>query len=207
VSVLGIGKLRNLSMSMSLARMWNAAGLPAGWSSRHFNLHGVASAILADQIAVELNSDYAEGAFTAGLLQNVGMVLIAIGLPEEHALIVDAYRTGTGTLEDYEAGFAGLSHAQLAGEVLKNWHLPAPIAVAVGAHHGPHATDVAHPLSRMVELAGTMAEQQGILAQPWMRVPDGEPAGILASLGLEEKSGAILETFQEEYGTIKAFFS
>lgn len=135
------------------------------------------------------------------------MVLIAIGLPEEYALIVDAYRTGTGMIEDYETGFAGLSHAQLSGEVLKSWHLPAPIAVAVGAHHGPHATDVAHPLSRMVELAATMAEQQGILAQPWMRSPDGEPAGILASLGLEEKSGAILSTFQEEYGTIKAFFS
>lgn len=206
VSILGIGKLRNLSMSMSLARMWNSPGLPAGWSSRHFNQHAVASAILADQIAVELNTEYAEGAFTAGLLQNVGLVLIAIGLPDEYASVQQAYQTGTGSLADYEGGFIGLSHAELSGEVLNRWHLPAPIGKAVARHHGPHEGGVQHPLSRIVELADTMAEQQGVLAQPWMRKPEGNSADILASLGLESKAETMLDNFKNEYDTIKAFF-
>ena len=206
VAVLGIGKLRNLSMSMSLARMWNSSGLPAGWSSRHFNQHGVASAILADLVAVELDAEYAEGAFTAGLLQNVGLVLIAIGLPDEYAGIMEAYQSGTAGLADYEIGFLGLSHADLSGEVLHRWHLPAPIVQAALHHHGPHSRKVPHPLSQMVELADTMAGQQGIVAQPWMRSPEGAPAEVLASAGLEAKAPALLESFQAEYDTIKAFF-
>jgi HD-like signal output (HDOD) protein len=95
VSVLGIAKLRNLSMSMSRARMWNSTALPSGWSSRSFNQHAVASAILADLLAVELDTEYAEGAFTAGLLQNVGLVLIALGLPAQYDSVLKAYQTGT----------------------------------------------------------------------------------------------------------------
>jgi HD-like signal output (HDOD) protein len=206
VAVLGIGKLRNLSMSMSLARMWNATGLPSGWSSRSFNQHAVASAILADLLAVELDTEYAEGAFTAGLLQNVGLVLIALGLPTQYDSVLKAYQTGTGCLSDYEEGYIGVTHAELSGEILSRWHLPEPIAEAVARHHGPHASDKPRPLSRVLELAGTMTEQQGILPQPWMRKPDGAPAHVLASLGLEGRAEAVLENFKGEYDTIKPFF-
>ena len=206
VSLMGIGKLRNLSMSMSLARMWNSAGLPAGWSSRTFNEHAAASAILADLLAVELNADYAEGAFTAGLLQNTGMVLIAIGLPAQYASLQEAYKSGTGTLADYEAGYLDVTHAELSGEVLHRWHLPAPIAEAVKQHHGPHTEGKQPPLSRMVDLADLIVEQQGIVSQPWMRRPEGAPADVLASVGLESRATVLLENFKTEYDTIKSFF-
>ena len=206
VSLMGIGKLRNLSMSMSLARMWNSAGRPAGWSSRTFNEHAAASAILADLLAVELNADYAEGAFTAGLLQNTGMVLIAIGLPAQYASLQEAYKSGTGTLADYEAGYLDVTHAELSGEVLHRWHLPAPIAEAVKLHHGPHADGKQLRLSRMVDLADLIVEQQGIVAQPWMRRPEGAPADVLASVGLESRATVLLENFKTEYDTIKSFF-
>ncbi len=204
VSVLGIGKLRNLSMSMSLARMWAGPGLPQSWSSRHFNLHGVATAILADQVAVELNGDYAEGAFSAGLLQNVGMVLIAIALPEDYSSVSAMYQTGTACLTDYEGAQMGLTHAELSGEVLERWHLPPPIAKAVLHHHGPHEGPAA--LSRMVDLADQMAGQMGIVAQPWLRAPKGKPEEVLAEAGLESRAAGILETFHGEYETLKSFF-
>ncbi len=206
VSVLGLSRLRNMSMSMSLARMWNSTGLPAGWSSRSFNQHAVATAILGDLLAVELNAEYAEGAFTAGLLQNVGLVLIAIGLPEQYRNIVEAYQTGAGGLADYEEGYAGVSHAELSGEVLTRWHLPKPIAEAVRHHHGPHGNGTQPALSRMVELADLMAEQQEITAQPWMRKAEGTPEQVLASVGLESKAEALMANFKGEYETIKAFF-
>ena len=206
VSVLGIGKLRNLSMSMSLARMWNSAGLPPGWSSRSFNQHAVASAILADLIAVELNADYAEGAFTGGLLQNVGMVLIAIALPDEYLALSEAYQSGTAEMPECEKRILGVTHAELSGEVLTRWHLPAPIALAVSRHHGPHPNNPPNPLSRMLALSDTMAGQLGIAVQPWFRQPEGAPVEVFASVGLESKAPALLENFQSEYDTIKAFF-
>lgn len=206
VSVLGIGKLRNLSLSMSLARMWNSAGLPPGWSSRSFNQHAVATAILADLIAIELNADYAEGAFTGGLLQNVGMVLIAIAAPEEYTTLCEAYQSGAGELPEYEKHILGVTHAELSGEVLTRWHLPPPIAVAVSRHHGPHPNNPPHSLGRMLAISDRIAGQLGILAQPWLRPPEGAPVDVFASVGLESKAPAFLESFQSEYDMIKAFF-
>jgi HD-like signal output (HDOD) protein len=206
VSVLGVDKLRNLSMSMSLARMWNTAGLPAGWSSRTFNEHAVASAILADLLAVEFNVEYAEGAFTAGLLQNVGLVLIAIGLPSQYADIQQAYNSGAGDIADYEEGFVGVSHAELSGEILNRWRLPAPIAEAVSRHHGPHGAGRPYPLSRIVDLSDQIAERQGIMAQPWMRRPEGTPEETIGSVGLHQRASYLLESFRTEYEAIKPFF-
>src|ERR1700693_3136434 len=41
VSLLGITKLRNATLSMSVARMWNQVKTPPGWSMSSFNMHSV----------------------------------------------------------------------------------------------------------------------------------------------------------------------
>ena len=84
VSLLGIAKLRNAALSMSVARMWNQVKTPPGWSTSNFNQHSVGVGILADLLAQRLNVQYAEGAFAAGLFHDLGLMLIAIGLHDEY---------------------------------------------------------------------------------------------------------------------------
>src|SRR5271154_6752662 len=47
VSLLGITKLRNATLSMSVARMWNQLKTPPGWSMARFNLHSIGVAFMA----------------------------------------------------------------------------------------------------------------------------------------------------------------
>ena len=68
VSLLGIAKLRNATLSMSVARMWSQVKTPPGWSMARFNLHSVGVAIMADLLTQGQPVDYAEGAFAAGLV-------------------------------------------------------------------------------------------------------------------------------------------
>src|SRR5580658_3313142 len=72
VSLLGITKLRNATLSMSVARMWNQLKTPPGWSTARFNLHSVGVAIMADLIGQRVAVGYAEGAFAAGLFHDLG---------------------------------------------------------------------------------------------------------------------------------------
>src|ERR1035441_4393838 len=44
LSILGINKLRNAVLGMSITRMWNQVHVPASWSMARFNLHSAASA-------------------------------------------------------------------------------------------------------------------------------------------------------------------
>src|SRR5579863_2286656 len=45
VSLLGIAKLRNATLSLSVSRMWSRLKTPPGWSGAQFNLHSAAVAI------------------------------------------------------------------------------------------------------------------------------------------------------------------
>jgi HD-like signal output (HDOD) protein len=211
ISILGLSKLRNAAMSWSMARMWNAQKLPPGWSAARFNLHGAASAIVADLLAVEACVEYAEGAFAAGLLQNVGMLLVARALPEEHARIRQSYLEGTRTLVECEREVTGVDHAELSAETLAHWNLPEPIVQAVRCHHTefpavqPGSDPV--PLGLAVQVADRFVEQSGISFQEWHRAAPGSPEETLIEQGLHERAPAILERFHIEYETIKSFFA
>jgi HD-like signal output (HDOD) protein len=206
VSLMGVSKLRNTVMTLSVARMLNHKEVPAGWSPAQFNLHAAASAILADLMAAELDTDYPEGAFAAGLLQNVGMLLMVMGLPREYERVRDLCERGGQDLVEAERTVFGLDHQELSAEALAQWNLPAPIRAAVGRHHGPHEDGRLVPLSRVVHVADRMASMRGIPVQTWVGVPEGNVLDGLDELGLTERAERILEAFENEYEVAKSFF-
>ena len=68
MALLGIEKIRNAILGMSITRMWRKLALPKSWSIARFDMHSAAVAILCDLLAQRLPVGYPEGAFTAGLL-------------------------------------------------------------------------------------------------------------------------------------------
>ena len=203
LAVLGVSKLRNITISLSLAQMWNSTTIPGGWSVEQFNLHAVAVAILADLLAAEMESEFPEGAFTGGLLANVGMLLIAIGAPQQYAEVQRVYRKQFQPLEDCERDVLGFHHAELSAETLRQWRLPDPIVTAVAAHH---TCDEPGKLAYLLAKADLVAARHTITVQPWMQADPAAPADVLSEIGLGEKADSILQSFQDEYNTLKAFF-
>ena len=118
-----------------------------------FNMHSSACAILSDLLAQRLNVEYAEGAFVAGLLHDVGRLLIAMALPRENALILDGGRGAQrwpkwrrpilSIIEGCEQEVLGFTHAELSAEALKYWKLPEEIQIAVRDHHSSPAESIA----------------------------------------------------------------
>ena len=87
IAILGIPKLRNLTLSLSVSRIFSQIRVPKGWSTARYNLHSAACAIMADQMALHRAVEFGEGAFAAGLLHDIGRMVIALGLPRELSLI------------------------------------------------------------------------------------------------------------------------
>jgi len=207
VSIMGLGKLRNTTMSLSVSRIWHQVRTPAEWSSVDFNLHGAAVAILADLLAQRVDAEYPEGAFAAGLLHDLGMLLIAVSLPDD---CNEARKLCLGSgrpLEDCEREILGMDHAELSAAALEQWNLPPPIQKAVRFHHEPvRSADAVVSLSRIVHVAGAVADQLKIRVQPWSPADNHEPAGTLDTLGLGGAASEILEEFSQEFQAIRAFF-
>ncbi|MEZ5402687.1 MAG: HDOD domain-containing protein [Bryobacteraceae bacterium] len=203
VSILGLAKLRNAAMTWSLARMWNSQKFAAGWSSKEFNLHGLASAVVADLIAAESTVEYPEGGFAAGLLQNIGMLLEASALPEEYDQIRARYCEGTLSHLECEMEIIGVTHAELSAETLGVWNLPRPIVAAAAEHHTEPSL---RSLGGIVAAADAIVSRQGIHVQSWFRMPHGTPVELLESIGLAAQANSILERFDLEFETMRGFF-
>lgn len=184
VSILGVIKLRNAALEMSIARMWNSIPTPLEWSMARFNQHSIATAILADLLSQEVPVDYPEGAFVAGLLHDLGLLLTAVALPEQYREL------DQGGCEEEVLGY---THGELSAEALGAWNLPEPIQNAVRYHHSREPGVL--PLSRLLQLADEYVDS----------APESNPE-CLAPLMLDDKLPKILTEFDTEFQAIKTLF-
>jgi HD-like signal output (HDOD) protein len=210
VALLGVNKLRNTVLGMSIARMWARVKTPGGWSTKSFNMHSVAVAVLGDLVAQRTGVRYPEGAFIAGLMHDLGRLLIAIAAPDEYGEIMSLYAANAGSLCDCERQVLGLDHPEISALALSTWNLPEPIQTAARYHHQPDGdptpAEAALPqLSYVVFAADNYVNFIGNCIQPKsadLDVVSQEPFFQLTGANSE----VILRDFETEYVAIHRFF-
>jgi putative nucleotidyltransferase with HDIG domain len=188
LSILGIEKVRNTVLAMSISRMLNQAKPPAGFNMEEFNRHSAAVAMLSDLLAQRVDAGYPEGAFVAGLLHDVGRLLIPMALPHEYYEILRRReQTGLPWVQ-CEMDVVGFTHASLSADVLDQWKLPEEVRAAVQEHHSPSL-----PLARVLSAADEFVHS---------------PApNTIEALGLsQEDATQLIEDFQAEYAAIGQFY-
>ena len=223
LSLLGVNKLRNAVLGMSISRMWNATRTPPHWSMANFNMHSVATAQLADMLAQKIPVVYPEGAFVAGLLHDVGLLLIAVGLPVESAKTFEASQNQGCSLADAERELLGFTHADLSADALATWNLPRPIQEAVRDHHletpgghlpgnresrreAPGAPGTELPLATLIRSADRYVDSAGISIEAAAVSPVADPSA-LASIGMSpELERSVIAEFEIEFAAMKPFF-
>lgn len=227
LSLLGVNKLRNAVLGMSIARVWNRVKMPANWSMMRFNMHSAAVAILSDLLAQRVPVEYPEGAFVAGLLHDSGKLLIAMALPKEHERVLEMYAAGNPPAGGANAGgpgagglsakglsmvqcereVLGFTHAELSAEALKYWKLPAEIQIAVRDHHSSPAAQTGGliPLSHVVDAANQYTNSTGLSVL--LRNTDSADASAVELLGLDTgKLQTLLAEFREENNAMAVYF-
>jgi HD-like signal output (HDOD) protein len=209
LSVLGVEKVRNTVLAMSISRMLHQAETPPGWSMERFNKHSAAVAMLSDLIAQHVRGvEYPEGAFVAGLLHDVGRLLIVMGLPEEHGRILRLHRASARPWADCEQEVLGFDHAGLSADVMTQWKLPEPIGEAILLHHAPPVEGKV-TLARVLSAADAYVNAIGIsiLPEPAGELPKQDPSCVFAPLGLNPDAiQRLVESFHAEYDAIAQYY-
>ena len=207
VAIIGLVKLRNTVLGLSVSRMWTHTKTPAGWSSARFNLHSVAAGILSDLLAQQLPVPYTEGAFVAGLLHDIGKLLIAIALGREYEAIQGRLELGGRSMEECELDVIGLTHAELSAAALARWNIPSPIQKAAEFHHVPDLANRGElHLSHVVRAADRFANELGLTILPSTGEVENPSEECFRDLGLDEQIPRLREEFQTEFEFIRAFF-
>jgi HD-like signal output (HDOD) protein/CheY-like chemotaxis protein len=141
VSLIGAETVRSLTLSIHvfsrLDRHSSAAVyLPPLWE------HSVAVASLAQRIAnLETGSKtIAEECFTAGLLHDIGKIVLLAEMLPEYKRVFNRTDPDTRSFHDAEVEYLGCSHELVGAYLMGIWGLPIAIIQAVQFHHRPSET-------------------------------------------------------------------
>ena len=209
LSLMGMEKLRNVVLGMSVARIWAQVRPVGSWSTARFNQHSAATAILSDMLAQRVPVIYPEGAFVAGLMHDLGRLLIAVGLPAEHSRMMELHQRSGKTLADSEREVLGFEHPEISAQALAFWNLPDPIQAAVGEHHSTldAAPGGEFPLSRVVAAADCYVHSTGVSILPTENMQIREDMMVLKQLGIDDAEvSTLLSEFRDEFESMAPFF-
>lgn len=134
----GMSRLRSLVLATSLFAQFDESKCPS-FSLEKFTAQSIQIAAWAATIsAVEADSkQLGEMAFTAGLLHNFGVFLLAANLPDGYDQVLRTAKEQRVSIARAERLTYGVTHAELAGFILASWGLPFPIVNAVGFYSNP----------------------------------------------------------------------
>jgi len=161
VVILGMRTTRNLTLATScqdmLEREVSGYFLPRGALWRH----SLACAAAAQNLARRAHFRGTEEAFVAGLLHDIGKVIMSAYLKAEFAQVLTRVAKGEMTFSDAEREALGFDHAEVGARLLERWNLPGALVTAVRYHHVPSQTPES-PLAALVHIADTICLTLGI---------------------------------------------
>jgi HD-like signal output (HDOD) protein/ActR/RegA family two-component response regulator len=101
--------------------------------------HSMTTAAFAMNIAKEETKDTGliDMAFTAGLVHDIGKLLLAANVPVEYGLALDQAERRKLSAREVELEIFGATHASLGACLLATWGLPVPLLDAIAWHHEP----------------------------------------------------------------------
>jgi HD-like signal output (HDOD) protein len=138
VQQLGLGTVKSLALSAHVFTCFTPSlriNFPVNALWNHVIQTGnTARAIMR---AEDGDSAYVEAAYTAGLLHDVGKLMLADSMPKEFQIALTLAMDTQKPLPEVEEQIFGATHAGLAAYLLGLWGLPAPIVEAVAFHHTP----------------------------------------------------------------------
>ncbi len=189
VQQLGIAAVQSLALSAHVFTCFESRPLN-GFSISKLWDHGANTARIARRILQIERADavLAEEAYTAGMLHDIGKLMLANNLPEPFQRTLDLTQAKEIRFIEAEQEIFGANHAGVGAYLLGLWGLPTTIVEAVAFHHQPNRSEAAtlSPLTA-VHVANVFEHE---LAES--KIPGCEPQldlEYLTALGLKDRVG------------------
>jgi putative nucleotidyltransferase with HDIG domain len=177
--VLGLATVRN--MVLACAVMENLPGErcdvldgPGLW--QHALGTGAAARLLARRAGLE-----PELAFTAGLLHDMGKLVLALHFPEAYRAVLRHQQAEGCHIREAEQFVLGFDHAEAGARVARRWRLPAALVDAIAWHHRPE--DGAPRLAGLIHIADGLSREL-VIGDPGDALKPGPCDATLKRLGL-----------------------
>ncbi len=207
VAIIGTSQVRSLALSLSVASSFE--GLPNDLvSMRNFWKHSLLCALAARHLCKEARRCDADALFTAGLLHDIGELIIFNRLTEQakEALLLVVHNQEELTVPEAEAQIIGFDHSAVGNALARQWNLPSVLQECIAFHHAPARAEK-HPREvALIHIANTLAQLAEVDSLDLDDAPPIEPSAW-ATAGLEpEIVETMVRSAQEGFTEIEQLF-
>lgn len=157
IVVMGFNSLRSLVMTTVMNDLFKSFGL----AEKLLWEHSLVAAATAKRIASAIRFPRVEESFLAGLMHDIGKVVLNLKMPDKTLTILqEVYNSkGATTFTQMEQDLFGFTHAEVGRLVAQKWNFAEEIEEAIGCHHKPAEASVLPALSHVVNLANAVCHK------------------------------------------------
>lgn len=175
VNMLGTQQVHDLVLATSVAEAF------AGMSTRVMHMRtfweqSVHCGVLARLLANQCNVLDSERLFVAGLLRDIGHLLMYQAMPDECEAILMQARQAQQLIFRLEHERLGFDYAQVGGELMAAWGLPPALQTVVRSHTVPSRAGAFELETAIVHLASIVTETREWTGEAEIRAECAEPA-------------------------------
>jgi putative nucleotidyltransferase with HDIG domain len=159
VIIMGLNSIKILALSSSIFGMiqenetFRKCGIKRIWR------HLIETAANARSIAVAAGYPDREEAFVAGIVHDIGTIVMLLYLREKYADIIDGLKQTKSGIIKVEKDNYGFSHCEIGAEIASLWKIPAKLVYVIRNHHDPDCPGMAEEdimLNNIVSFADRM---------------------------------------------------
>jgi HD-like signal output (HDOD) protein len=159
VVILGYAAVRNLVMAFASFDALKRLGSPK--DQERFWEHALTVAVGAQSIAAAMKYPEPEEAFIAGLLHDIGHLIMETAIADEYKQAYPVYGSNALNLEKEEK-LVGMMHTDAGTRLLEQWQLPEQLCRVSRFHHSPKvASPGKEPLISIIMLADMISSIKG----------------------------------------------
>ncbi len=204
VAIVGTRELTSLAAGVSVMGLFE--DIPARMlDMRAFWQHSVACGVAGRLLAARLKLGEEERFFVAGLLHDMGRLVMCRnhGLPAR--LAMERSRVARQPTQTVEKALWGFDHARLGGMLLAEWTFPDSLCQSLRRHHAPGGK-TASPEAAITHVSDILAHAMGIGNSGAAHVPPMD-TGAWESLGLKKSVlGPVMDQIDYQVGEIMRVF-
>jgi len=170
--------LRTISGVLTAAALHHAIAVDAcpEFDFERYWRHAIGVALATRALATIAGGD-ADEAFLAGLMHDIGQLVLAAYLPEQAGRALAMARACDLPAEQAETAVLGIAHARIGALVAAHWRLPSTITEAIASHHAPGrlAESQVPCLAGLIQVADAIVHALDIQGDDAEAVPTIEP--------------------------------
>lgn len=157
VFYLGVQQIRQLAMATPIIEEFQKLAGPTPFPWREFWQHCIGTGFLARELIEAVESSADEADYLAGLIHDVGKIVMAAAFPEHFAEIHRCLGLAPPDLITRERDILGIDHAELGARYLERHNLPEALIETTRFHHRPEQATHHARLAAAIQIADLLS--------------------------------------------------